>query len=288
MKYTKLFIGLMIFFLFGVLQAVAQGDIISAKEFKVLRKENKELVVVDCRKAKKYAKNHLKGAINISYKTLTNKEPYSGAIKSPEELAKLFGDKGISETTPVVLYDGGKQKYSSRVYWTLKYLGAHNVKILHKDMKEWGKVRLPLSSTPTAPLPAVTFTPSVNDDILVDIDFVKAYKDDPNFVLVDLRVEAQYKGIDEKKKSKGHIPGAVNVPFTSLIKENGAFKSKEEIQKLIEGTEITSDKTIIVYCNTGILASLGYVVAKNIMEWDNVKLYDGGYKQWILENAVEK
>ena len=65
-----------------------------------------------------------------------------GLLKSPAELAELFGSKGITETSNIVVYDGGSQKYSSRIYWTLKYLGASNVKLLHKDMDMFKKSRV--------------------------------------------------------------------------------------------------------------------------------------------------
>ncbi len=112
----------------------AQGDIISAGEFMKMFKADKNLVVVDASKADSYAKTHVKNAVNIPYKTLNKEGDIEGMLKSPDELAAIFGSKGVSETNTIVVYDGGSQKYSSRVYWVLKYLGAPNVKILHKDI----------------------------------------------------------------------------------------------------------------------------------------------------------
>ena len=124
----------------------AQGDIISAADFVKLTKSDKNLVIIDASKADSYTKMHITKAVNIPSEAVSIEGgEIEGILKSPEELAKLFGDAGVSETNNIVVYDGGSQKYSSRVYWTLKYLGAPNVKILHKDMNEWKAARVPVT-----------------------------------------------------------------------------------------------------------------------------------------------
>ncbi len=251
----------------------AQGDIISAGEFMKMFKADKNLVVIDASKADSYAKTHVKNAVNIPYKTLNKEGDIEGMLKSPDELAAIFGSKGVSETNTIVVYDGGSQKYSSRVYWVLKYLGAPNVKILHKDMDQWRKSRVPITKMPTK-MAKATFTPKVNSAILVDMAYVKSGK----AVLIDARTAEEFEGTSEK--SAGHIPGAINIGYKEVLTSTEAFKSKAELEKVVAQYKLSADKPIVVYCNTGVIATVIYVALTDVMGWNNVKIYDGAYKEW--------
>ena len=120
MKTLHVFNTLLVVFLINTL-ASAQVDLITAKECVARTKENANIIMVDANKPKNFAANHIKGAINIDHNDLYQTGDISGLIKSPEELATFFGAKGISETSEVVIYDDGSQKYSTRIYWVLKY-----------------------------------------------------------------------------------------------------------------------------------------------------------------------
>ncbi len=281
MKEYKIF-GIISFIFLMVLGLAAQGDIITAKQFKDLKKNTNNLVVVDASKAKLYKKAHIKGAVSVPYKIL-NMEKGSGEVaglmKSPEYMAKILGEKGISNTDIIVVYDEGSQKYSSRVYWILKYLGAENVKLLHKDNKAWRKARIPLTSSPTK-LDAKTFEINLNKDVFADLEYIES---NPDIVFIDARGVKEYTGTGEKKKtlySKGHLPGAINLFFKDVANENKAFKSEEELAGLVKGLGLAPDNNYVVYCKTGIKAAVVYNALKNVLGYPNVRLYDGAYLEW--------
>lgn len=287
MKVKNIFSAVLIFF-FLVANLVAQGDIITAKQFKTLNKNTENLTVIDASKAKLYKKAHLKGAISVPYKILNIKKgegEVDGLMKSPEELAKILGEKGVSNNDFIVVYDEGSQKYSSRVYWVLKYLGAKDVKILHKDNTSWRKARLPLTSA--MPKSVVkTFEVNVDSSILATIDYVEANLNNENVVLIDARGTEEYSGIKHEKKnkySKGHLPGAIHIEFKDVLNEDKSFKSVEDMQKIADANGFTPEKTYVVYCKTGVKASVVFVALKNILEYPNVKLYDGAYLEWELK-----
>ena len=202
-----------------------------------------------------------------------------------DDLAKFFGDSGISEKNTIIVYDNGSQKYSSRMYWLLKYLGAPNVKILHKDKDEWRKARLMLTSAPSKGK-ATTFTANVNPSMMVNMADVEKAKDNPNSILVDNRKPEEFDGSAEK--SDGHIPESINIFWEDLVTESKAFKTKAEIQEIADKAGITSDKEVVFYCNTGILAAVGYIAFKNILEYPNVKLYDGAVEEWKSKRELIK
>ncbi len=205
MRTLKYFASLLALVLMSI-GLVAQVDFVTPEEMKDLMKNNEDLVIVDANKAKTYAASHLKGAINIYHMDLYKDGDIAGLIMDPADLAAFFGERGISETTPVVIYDDGSHKYDTRTYWILKYIGAQDVKILHKDLDEWAKLRLPLTTTATK-LDAVTFTPTVNPAFIADLAEVEAAVEDQNdnVVLIDARTADEYKGITS---SEGHIPTA--------------------------------------------------------------------------------
>ncbi len=253
--------------------AIAQGDIISAAEFMKMYKSDKNMIVVDASKESTYTKTHIKGAVNIPHKTLYKDSEIEGLIEEPAVLAKIFGSKGVSETKTIVVYDGGSQKYSSRVYFILKYLGAPNVKLLHKDMNDWRKSRVPITKMPSK-TSSVTFTPNVNSNILADMAYVKSGK----ATLVDARSTEEYEGTSEK--SVGHIPGAINIHYKQVVTTTDAFKNKAELEKVIAQHNLTDSKPVVIYCNSGVVATVIYVALTNVMGWDNVKVYDGAYHEW--------
>ncbi len=252
----------------------AQGDIISAADFMKLFKADKSLVIIDASKAESYTKTHIKNAINIPHKSLYKETEIEGLIKEPANLAKIFGSKGVSNDAAIVVYDGGSQKYSSRVYWILKYMGATNVKVFHKDMNEWRKVRVPITKMPTKAKSA-TFTPNVNKAIIADMSYVKSGK----AKIIDARDADEFAGSAEK--SDGHLPAAININYKDLLTETDAFKSKADIEAIFKSKGITSSTPMVGYCRTSVRAAVIYVAVVNILGWDNYKVYDGAYTGWV-------
>ncbi len=251
-------------------------------------KKNENLVVVDANTAKNYAKVHIQGAINVPHEDLYKDGDIKGLIKSPAEMAKYLGSKGISPDKAIVVYDDGSNKYSSRLYWILKYLGANDVQILHKDMDQWRSVRIPVTRAATKPK-AATFTPKVNKAIFTTVADVKAKQKSSGTVIIDARTVDQFNGADDEGKSKGHIEGAVNIPYTDFLTDKGAFKSAEQIQKIVSSKGVSKDKEVIVYCNTGVWASVVYAGLSSVLDYPNVKVYDGSYSEWVANsNPVVK
>lgn len=165
-------------------------------------------------------------------------------------------------------------------YHILKYIGAKDVKILHKNMSTWRKVRIPLSSTATE-LTATTFTPNVKDNLLATTSYVDANNEASNVIILDLRSSLEYNGT---LRSRGHIPGAINLSHSNLLYRSGAFKSKAELEAIAKELGITPDKELIFSCRTGIRASVGFVAFKNILGYDKVRVYDGSYVEWVDAN----
>ena len=270
-----------------VSQAVFAGEVeVSAKDFTKEVKADKSIVVIDANTAENYAKSHVMGAVNVPHKELYKEGEIEGLIKSTEELAAYFGKKGISNTSKIIIYDDGSNKYSSRVYWVLKYLGAENVRLLHKDMDDWKAARVPLTRNKTT-TKAATFTPKVNSSLMAVAADVKGCTG--NCVVVDSRAANEFDGTSEKPVSVGHIKGAINVDYKAFVDDKGAFLPADQLKAVAEKNGLTADKNIILYCVTSVRAAVTYVALADILGYSNVKVYDGAYNEWkALGNPMEK
>ncbi|MCB0651035.1 MAG: sulfurtransferase [Saprospiraceae bacterium] len=284
---NKIILSLLVI-LSGWISANAQVDIITIDQFKDLAKANKELVILDGSKGKTYDRAHVQNAINVNHNDLYKDGDVSGVVKPVEDLAAFFGKLGISEKSEIVLYDEGSQKYSSRLYWILKYIGAENVKILHNDENEWKKARVMLTAQPPKARKPVTFTPTVNEAIYASTDYVSENIKNPEVIVVDVRTPEEYSGETAVSgDKKGHIPGSVNMDYVEVETETGAFKSKEDLMALAEKYGLSPDKEVIFLCKTSVRGAVAYVAFKNILGYENVKLYDGACAEWCTVHPLE-
>jgi len=291
MKSIKNIALLLIFAVASLAGTFAQQDIITTKEFKGLMKSNKELVIIDASKSKVYKKAHVKNAMHILYAKLNKPKASNpmGMIQTADFIADYMGKLGVSADDEIVIYDGGSQKYSSRMYFTLKYAGAKNVKMVHKDMAVWGKNRIMLTAAAPKKRKAASFVPTAQDNMLVSLDYLVANKDKANVVIVDTRSPAEFAG--EKKVIDGvfgRIPGSINIPFEEFELDGGAFKNKAQLQTLADKYGIGQDKEVIFFCKTGVKGAVAYIAFNNILGHPNAKLYDGGCAEYCVKYDLVK
>ena len=269
LRYTVAFV----FVLLIPFTGIQAQDIISANDLmKIMRKPT--VVIVSTRTADDYAQVHITGAVHVKYQDLNDD---MAMLISPSEIATILGEKGISETKTIVLYDDGSEKYSGRMYWVLKYLGAPDVKILDGGMPAWRAARKPVTRTPTA-VKKATFTPSIKSDYIATMADVKKAQAGGG-IIIDARSAAEYAGTAETTLRPGHVPSAINIEYTQVL-DDGKLKSNEEIQALFTKNGVTKDKTVIVYCETSVRAGILFHVLTSALDYPNVKLYDGAYREW--------
>ncbi len=278
MKYVTRLLAFTVVFLFSVTVSL-QAQLIETDELaKILTDKN--VRVLDVQKSKNYKRHHIKGAIHLNYNALTNKTPVPGTLKPPAELAKIFGDLGISPDNKIVIYDEKSGKGSSRVYAVLKYLGANDVVILNGQLLKWMKEKRPITSRKPR-IKKTTFTPKLNPNIFVDAAYVKAHLDDPNVQLLDARTPEEYNGQKGKYKPLGHIKNAILLPYSRFVNPDGTFKSKAEIDKIAREAGFNPEKEIITYCVTAVRASVAYFALHEIARWPNVRIYEGSYADFV-------
>jgi thiosulfate/3-mercaptopyruvate sulfurtransferase len=280
MNATKIYSFLLITILF-LTNTFAQ-DLITAKEFVALQKEKPNLVIIDASKDKLYAAAHIEGAINIPYAVLNEKDPkVDGTMLPIESVAKILGSKGVSNEDTIVIYDEGSQKYSTFEYWILKYLGAKDVKVLHKDMNAFRDARVKLTSE--APVvKAKTFTVNLFPEINADAAYVESAIGKADVVIIDARTPDEFNGVRNETStySNGHIKGAINIPYESIVMTGTNNFITPDAFKKLAGIELSPDKTYLLYCKTGIKGATLYAYMTSVLGFKSVKNYKGAYAEW--------
>jgi len=261
------------------------AGVVTAKELaKMIKSE--DIVILSARNTSDYSKKHIKGAVNLYHKDFYNAEGVDSMLKPAAKIAAMLGKKGISETSKIVIYDDGAGKLAGRMYWILSYMGVTDVNLLDGHIKSWMKARKPVTQKATEITP-VTFNGTVNEGIYASIDYVKAHSGDNNVIMVDVRSIEEYDGNneDEKLQRKGHIPGAINFNYAEILNENETLKSKEDIAALLQAANITSDKEIILYCATSVRAGIVYMALTSMLDYPNVRVFDGAFYEWESDSA---
>jgi len=247
-----------------------------------LAKNASSVVIVDLSKPKTYAKGHIPGAVNIPKKKFFM--GFKGSIKhlldTPAQVTKLFRNAGISNDSTVVFTAHVKKakKFTdmTRGFWTAWVYGLKNIAILNGGIEAWnGKL-----STTTPSVAKGNFTPThfaaSNVAALKDVYSAMINKDKQ---LVDAREMKHFVGKDKDKRLKrhGHIPGAKKVSAYLFAKKDGKlFKlvTPAQAKSILKKDGISLNKPIIVYCNTGHLATGTWFVSKFLAGAKKVADYD--------------
>jgi thiosulfate/3-mercaptopyruvate sulfurtransferase len=234
------------------------------------------IVIVDARGKKSYDKRHLPGAVNLPSSLIVSLRDEatikkSGVALPVEKVEKIFGERGISNDSRIIVYDRPPDVAASYVWMTLKIYGAENVQILSGGIKAWKKKKLPLTDEVAKVDPAV-FKAKIQSDIVTTSDWIVNNKE--NIQLLDARSLEEFVGA----RGVGHIPGAHLLEWKELASAKESFKPAGEINELLSKAGISKDREIVVYCEIGPKATFLYS-ALNMLGY-KPKLYWGSMKEW--------
>jgi thiosulfate/3-mercaptopyruvate sulfurtransferase len=243
-----------------------------------------------------YAEAHIPGAIGFDWRN-DLQDQVKRDFLGPEAFGELFGRNGISNEHTIVLYGDRNNWFAAYTYWYLKYYGHDDVKLVNGPREKWIGEGRP-TSTDVPSYDATTFTAQPGDDSIRAMrDEVLRSLDDAK-KLVDVRSPQEFSGEliamagyeQEGAQRGGHIPGAASVPWAQAVREDGTFKSKEELQELYGGKGVLTGDPIIAYCRIGERSAHSWFVLHELLGHDDVKNYDGSWTEWgnLVNVPIEK
>ena len=240
-----------------------QDVVTSADILRTLIRRN-SVRIVDVRKEDEYKKEHIKTAISIPLaKVLEN--------DTPEMIVQLLEQSGISDKTPVVIYDDTFGALAARVAWTFQYVGHANTSLLETTFTKWKSYGFETEKKINV-YPKAKHSLRINNDIFANYDEVEKANSDQNKILVDSRERLNF--LSE------HIPGATNLPYTMLGTDESILREPQEIKRFMENRGISIDDEIITYCGSvGTLSGLAYY-ALRMGGVKKIRLYSRSFKEW--------
>ena len=245
---------------------------------------------------KAYGEGHVPNAVGWAWDTQLC-DTVRRDIIPKATFERLMGSSGIDNNTTVILYGDNNNWFAAWAFWQLKIYGHKDVRLMNGGRKKWIAEGRELSMDQPK-LPAKTYTAKDLDfSIRAFLPEVQKASAERAAQLVDVRSPQEYSGeilappgLPETCQRGGHIPGAKSIPWGKACNEDGTFKSVEELRQLYGGAGITGEKPVIAYCRIGERSSHTWFVLKYLLNFQNVKNYDGSWTEWgnLVAAPVEK
>jgi len=256
---------------------------------------NIRLIEVDVDTAA-YEQGHIPGAIGLNWQTQLQ-DPVRRDIPSKAQLEATLGGLGVSDKHTIVLYGDNNNWFAAFAFWVLKLYGHEDVRLMDGGRKKWLTEGRPI--TKEVPNYPPTEYHAKEPDLSLRAFFPQVLEslNRAEFALVDVRSPQEYTGeliappgLMETAQRGGHIPGARNIPWAQAVREDGTFKSPEELRALYESQGVTPDKQVIAYCRIGERSAHTWFVLKYLLGYPNVRNYDGSWTEWgnIVGAPIER
>ena len=243
-----------------------------------------------------YHTGHIPGSLKLDWLT-DLQHPLRRDFLTKDASQKLCSDLGIANDTTVVFYGDKNNWFACYAFWLFQLYGHQATRIMNGGRAKWEKEGRPMAKDVPS-YPRTTYR-AKDPDLSIRafrsevFDHIQGKKP-----LVDVRSPKEYTGEllhmenypQEGATRGGHIPGAVNIPWSQAVNEQGVFKSVEELESLYGSKGIAPDKDIIAYCRIGERSSLTWYVLKYLLGFPMVKNYDGSWTEWgnLVDAPIEK
>lgn len=224
---------------------------------------------------------HIPGAVHFDIDAVsdqTSNLPHT--MPSSAQFADEVGALGISETNTIIVYDSIGMFSAPRVWWMFRVFGAKNTFLLDGGFDQWKAESRPVESTMPKQR-STKFVPHVNTLAMVDFNAMSEIVDNASIQIADARGAGRFEGRDPEPREgmrSGHMPNALNVPF-SLLSENGRLKPLLELKKVLQTAGIDMERPVVTSCGSGVTAAVITLALQSLGHRHNM-LYDGSWAEW--------
>jgi thiosulfate/3-mercaptopyruvate sulfurtransferase len=234
-----------------------------------------------------YEEGHIPGAIKLDWQD-DLQDVVERDLVAHARFEKLMGGRGIGSDTTVVLYGDKNNWFAAYAYWTLKIYGHRDVRLLDGGRQKWIDQGRELTTDAPSMTERAYSATARDESIRVLRDAVLAGLEAEGIELLDVRSPQEYSGAlvappgyeQEGASRAGHIPGAKSIPWSWTVRDDGTFKSPDELRELYAGKGVTADKEVRVYCRIGERSAHTWFVLRELLGYENVKNYDGSWAEW--------
>jgi len=265
---------------------MSRNDVLVDADWALIHLDDQKVVFVEVDEdTTAYDKGHIAGAVRLDWKTELQDQIRRDFVDRAGFEA-LLSAKGIGNDDTVVLYGGNNNWFAAYAFWYFKLYGHADVRLLDGGRKKWELDSRPLTDEAPQRLPTTYTAQEPDTSIRAFRDEVLAAIGTTN--LIDVRSPDEFAGRllapahlpQEQSQRAGHIPTAVNVPWSKAANEDGTFRSDDELQALYAGAGVDAGRDTIAYCRIGERSAHTWFVLHELLGHPRVKNYDGSWTEY--------
>jgi thiosulfate/3-mercaptopyruvate sulfurtransferase len=244
-----------------------------------------------------YDEGHIAGAVKLHWRD-DLQDPVERDLVDKPTFERLLSERGIANDTTLVLYGDKNNWFAAYAYWYLKIYGHRDVRILDGGRQKWADEGREFTTETPQPRQADYEANERDESIRTYRDSVRAQIGEQSKALVDVRSPQEYAGDlvappgyeQEGAQRAGHIPTAASIPWATAVRDDGTFKSADELRELYEGKGVTPEKEVTAYCRIGERSAHTWFVLRELLGYETVKNYDGSWTEWgnLVDVPIEK
>ena len=228
-----------------------------------------------------FLERHIPGAVFFDIDAIADKTvDLPHMLPTPEVFADAVGELGLGREATIVVYDTFGIRAAARVWWELRAMGFEKLHVLDGGLKTWIAEGRPLETGPAEPRP-VSVAPNYKSELVRNSTQVLMALESGTVQVVDARAGARFRGEAPEPRAglrSGHMPGALNTPFDTLLNADGTLKSPQALREVFQLAGVDLDAPIITTCGSGVTASVIALALATLGK--DAAVYDGSWTEW--------